>query len=145
MEIHFHDPSEAPLPPGETRISAVRAEPWPDGRRVSVEVEITPFQQRPNLHISIHLFRNPPKLLDAILNVLKSVVTIFVGVIMFWYGNIILQFMSRSILPATQLPSWVLYAVLPLSATLIVYEGITDLIGYESDRNDPDREEVEGA
>jgi hypothetical protein len=53
MEITFHDPSQMPLPPEETRIQAVRAEPWPDGRRVNVEVQITPFQQRPNLHISV--------------------------------------------------------------------------------------------
>lgn len=50
----FHDPAETPLPPNEARILALRAEPWPDGRRVYVEVEITPFQQRPNLHIGVY-------------------------------------------------------------------------------------------
>jgi hypothetical protein len=53
MEITFHDPNQVPLPPSETRILSVRAELWPDGRRVSVGVQITPFQQRPNLHISV--------------------------------------------------------------------------------------------
>lgn len=54
MGITFHDPSEALLPPNETRILSLSAEPWPDGRRVSVEVQVTAFQQRPNLHISIY-------------------------------------------------------------------------------------------
>jgi hypothetical protein len=54
MEIVFHDPGEMSLPPNETRIRSLSAEPWPDGRRVDVTVEITPFQQRPNLHIGIY-------------------------------------------------------------------------------------------
>jgi len=53
MEITFHDPSDSPLPPDRVRIRALSAEPWPDGRRVAVEVQLTPFQQRPNLHLSI--------------------------------------------------------------------------------------------
>jgi hypothetical protein len=53
MEIHFHDPNELPLPPAETRISALEIVPWPDGRRVGVDVHITPFQERPNLHVII--------------------------------------------------------------------------------------------
>ena len=53
MEITFHDPSQRPLPPSEIRICSVIAEPWPDGRRVSVVVQLTPFQQRPNLHTTI--------------------------------------------------------------------------------------------
>jgi hypothetical protein len=54
MEIMFSDPAETPLPPSEARILALRAEPWPDGRRVFVEIETTPFQQRPNLHIVVY-------------------------------------------------------------------------------------------
>jgi hypothetical protein len=54
MEISFFDSNDAPLPPSETGIRALHVEPWPDGRRVHVEVQITPFQQRPNLHISIY-------------------------------------------------------------------------------------------
>lgn len=54
MEILFQDPSQVPLPPDEIRIRSLHAEPWPDGRRVAVEVELTPFQQRPNLHINVY-------------------------------------------------------------------------------------------
>lgn len=54
MELTFHDAGKAPLPPNEIQILALSAEPWSDGRRVGVEIEISPFQQRPNMHISIH-------------------------------------------------------------------------------------------
>jgi hypothetical protein len=48
MDIFFQDPSQVPLPPEEVRIRAFRAEPWPDGRRVLVRLELTPFQKRPS-------------------------------------------------------------------------------------------------
>jgi hypothetical protein len=53
-ELRFHDASEAPLPPQETRIEALRIEPWPDGHRVVVALQISPFQQRPNIHVGIY-------------------------------------------------------------------------------------------
>jgi len=96
---------------------------------------------RKNLHISIHLFRRSVPMLDLILDKLKALVAVFVGGVIFVYGNVILQFMSRSILPATQLPSSVMYAILPLSSGLIIYEGITDLIGYDTTKSDHDEEE----
>jgi hypothetical protein len=53
MEISFFDSDDIPVPPQETRIVSLNAELWPDGRRVGVEVQITPFQERPDLHIYI--------------------------------------------------------------------------------------------
>ena len=53
MDIYFQDPSDIPLPPDEVQIRELRAEPYPDGRRVRIILEITPFQQRPNCEISI--------------------------------------------------------------------------------------------
>lgn len=53
MDIFFEDPSEVPLPPEEVRIRELRAEPWPDGRRVKVYLEVDPFQKRPNLDVFI--------------------------------------------------------------------------------------------
>ena len=41
------------LPPDEVRIERVRAVPYPDRRRVRVEVDVTPFRERPNLEIAI--------------------------------------------------------------------------------------------
>ena len=53
MDIFFQDPSESPLPPAEVRIRQLRADPWPDGKRVRVYMEVDPFQQRPNADITI--------------------------------------------------------------------------------------------
>jgi hypothetical protein len=42
------------LPRDQVKITNVTATPYPDGRRVNVAVEITPFRERPNLEIAIH-------------------------------------------------------------------------------------------
>ena len=41
------------LPRDEVRLVRVAAAPYPDRRRVKVEVEVTPFRERPNLEIAI--------------------------------------------------------------------------------------------
>lgn len=92
-----------------------------------------PLGVRKNLHISIHLFRNPVPWLDKTLDMLKALAVILVGYVFLRYGTILVQFTSRSIMPATELPSSTLYFILPFSAILMIYEGITDLIGYETD------------
>ena len=48
MDINFTDLSEVPLPPHEVRIRDFRVEPYPDGKRVRVYLELTPFQKRPS-------------------------------------------------------------------------------------------------
>lgn len=53
MELFFLDPDEVPLPPEEVRIRELKAEPWPDGRRVRVTLEVDPFQKRPNIDLLI--------------------------------------------------------------------------------------------
>ncbi len=53
MDINFHDPSDIPLPPEDVRIRELRVEPLQDRRRVRLLIEITPFQQKPNLEIKI--------------------------------------------------------------------------------------------
>lgn len=53
MDIFFQDPTEVPLPPAEVRIRDLKAEPWPDGKRVHVYFEVDPFQKRPNAEIVI--------------------------------------------------------------------------------------------
>ncbi len=41
------------VPPGEVRLTELRIEPWPDGRRLRVHVSLTPFQQKPDLEVTI--------------------------------------------------------------------------------------------
>jgi hypothetical protein len=53
MEFFLPEDNLNRLPPAETRITALSAQPYPDGRRVRVNLEITPFQQRPHLEITL--------------------------------------------------------------------------------------------
>ncbi len=52
-DIFFTDASEAPLLPAEVRIRTLDADPRPDGVRVDVRLELTPFLQRPNIEVSV--------------------------------------------------------------------------------------------
>jgi hypothetical protein len=57
MNLDFvTDPELAPRPRAEIRVESLALEPYPDGRRVRVDVEITPFApvDRPNLEITAH-------------------------------------------------------------------------------------------
>ena len=53
MDIFFADPNEVPLPPDEVRIRELKAEPWPDGRKVHIYLETDPFQRKPNADVVI--------------------------------------------------------------------------------------------
>ena len=51
QDIFFTDSNEAPVPPEEVRIRTLDALLRPDGRRLDVRTEITPFLKRPNFEI----------------------------------------------------------------------------------------------
>lgn len=53
MDIFFQEPNEIPLPPEEVRILEFTANPYPDGHRVRIYLEITPFQKRPSLEVVV--------------------------------------------------------------------------------------------
>jgi hypothetical protein len=53
MEFFINDPKVVRLPPAETRLRDLRAEPEPDGKRLRVALELTPFQQRPFLELTL--------------------------------------------------------------------------------------------
>jgi len=54
MEFSEFSDSDNRLPPSETRIIELRAEPWPDGRRIRVHAQITPFAERPSIEVQIY-------------------------------------------------------------------------------------------
>lgn len=53
MDAFFDDPDHPRLPPDQVRIIELKAEPLPDGRRVRIFLELTPFLNRPDEEISI--------------------------------------------------------------------------------------------
>lgn len=52
-EIDFVEPDEVPQPPEAVKIESLNARVYPDGRRVRVDVKLTPFLERPNLEFTI--------------------------------------------------------------------------------------------
>ncbi len=53
MEFFLNDPEVEKFPPAETRLLDLRVEPYPDGRRLKVALELTPFQKRPLLELTL--------------------------------------------------------------------------------------------
>jgi hypothetical protein len=53
MDAFFLDPNVERLPPESTRLLDLRAEPYPDGQRIRIGIELTPFQKRPNLEVTL--------------------------------------------------------------------------------------------
>ena len=84
------------------------------------------------LHISLCLLpeRISPRT-DFLLAKITDLVTLFLGYIMIRYGWILVQFTSRSILPATEFPASVMYFPLVLSGILVTYEGFMNLLGLD--------------
>lgn len=56
MDINFiADPADAPQPRQKVQVRSIRATPYPDGKRVWIEADLTPFMpmDRPNLEITV--------------------------------------------------------------------------------------------
>lgn len=54
MDFFFPEDNLDRATPEETRITSLSAEPYPDGRRLRVNIEMTPFQKRPHLEITLN-------------------------------------------------------------------------------------------
>lgn len=53
MDLQFVEPSEAPVPPEEVRIRDLSVQLLPDGRRVRLGLNITPFLEPPSIEAVI--------------------------------------------------------------------------------------------
>ncbi|MDL1912228.1 hypothetical protein FBQ81_16295 [Chloroflexi bacterium CFX6] len=53
MDFFFPEDHLDRMTPEETRITSLSAEPYPDGRRLRINIEITPFQKRPHLDVTL--------------------------------------------------------------------------------------------
>jgi hypothetical protein len=53
MEFFFPEDNLQRTSPEETRILALTAEPYEDGRRMRVNIEMSPFEKRPHLEITL--------------------------------------------------------------------------------------------
>jgi len=53
MDFFFPEDNLNRMTPEETRITSLAAEPYPDGYRLRVNIEITPFQKRPHIEVTL--------------------------------------------------------------------------------------------
>jgi hypothetical protein len=53
MDFFFPEDNLQRMTPEETRITSLKAEPYPDGYRLRVNIEITPFQKKPHLEVTL--------------------------------------------------------------------------------------------
>ncbi len=53
MDFFFPEDNLQRMTPEETRITSLTAEPYPDGYRLRVNIEITPFQKRPHIEVTL--------------------------------------------------------------------------------------------
>ena len=84
------------------------------------------------LHISIEMFTS--KLPEKAIRVLEGIDHILIAVFggaMVYYGLLIMNMTKMSTLPATKLPSSVLYVILPLSGLLVLLNAILVAAGQD--------------
>jgi hypothetical protein len=53
MGFFFPEDGLKRVPPEDTRISALDAEPYPDGERLRVNLKMTPFETRPYIEVTL--------------------------------------------------------------------------------------------
>jgi len=95
------------------------------------------------LHISIEVFYNLfPKKMQKVVNKLVDLVVMSFGLIMTYYGYNLARLTMRSTMPATKLPSGVLYGVIALAGVMITYDTLMDFIGYVKLDQEPNDWEV---
>jgi hypothetical protein len=54
MDFFFPEDKLTRAVPEETRILSLSAEPYPDGYRLHVHMEVTPFQKRPYIEVTLN-------------------------------------------------------------------------------------------
>ena len=70
MDFFLTDPTRIPLPPEEIRIIDLSSKPLPDVDQIKVIIEISPFQQRPNLEIEV---RNLDEEIIASISIIETI------------------------------------------------------------------------
>jgi len=54
MDFFFPEDQLQRMTPEETRITSLTGQPYPDGYRLRVNIEMTPFQKRPHLEVVLN-------------------------------------------------------------------------------------------
>lgn len=101
------------------------------------------------IHISIEMFTSKlPEKAIAVLESVDHVLMAVFGGLMIYYGAVIMNMTKLSTMPATKLPSAVLYIILPLSGILVLLNAVL-VAARQNTRifpeNAPEKEDSENA
>lgn len=100
---------------------------------------------RRSLHISIEIIASVlPQRVNMFLDKFINIVCAFLGVVMVIYGIKLVEFTMESTLPATGLPSAILYVIVPISAVFVSYYSLVKLFGLEETINNDNQNMPEG-
>lgn len=89
------------------------------------------------IHISIEMFTS--RLPDKVIGILESIDYILIAIFggtMVYFGLVIMDATKLSTMPATKMPSAVLYIILPLSGVLVILNAILVVIKQEKKISD---------
>jgi TRAP-type C4-dicarboxylate transport system permease small subunit len=95
-----------------------------------------------DLHININVLpRKMPALVDNSLAILKYLCTIFIGVVLVYYGIYLVNFQNQFgvVLPATEWPSSLQFIILPVAGGLIILISILNILKMPRDEKYIDR------
>jgi hypothetical protein len=53
MTINFFEPGDVPKPREEIKIELLEVETYPDRQRIRLKLNVTPFQERPSLEVTL--------------------------------------------------------------------------------------------
>ena len=89
------------------------------------------------IHISIEMFTSKlPEKAIHVLEVIDHILIAVFGGAMVYYGLLIMNMTKNSTLPATKMPSSVLYVILPLSGLLVVINAVLVALGQDKTISD---------
>ena len=72
MDINFFESADVPQPRDKIKIERFEAKPYPDGWRIRIIIEVTPFQERPSLEIRVQTDEQDGKRHVAELSVIET-------------------------------------------------------------------------
>lgn len=90
-------------------------------------------KQHLHIHINLLTEEQMPAKVNLVFDKINDLVIIFTGFIFLRWGIPLVGFTMRSILPASHLPAGWLYMIMPVSAVFLIYEGLTDFFGIDTD------------
>ncbi len=94
-----------------------------------------------DLHINLSLIAEHriADRINRLLVVVRTGIYFVIGVSMLIFGWNLTLITMKSIMPATHWPAGLLYAILPISAIVIIYEAVADLFAFETKDAEVDR------